>query len=504
MGKGLTIRTVKTASGASAIQIVHYQHGKCIVVKHVGSAHTKEELTVLRQEAALLRDQISKQATLPVFEPSARLLHMDHLQLRAVTHNFAYEALRCCSKQCGLSSLPSLYQDFALMRIIEPTSKLRTIELLKSYFNVSYAERTVYRQLSKLIAYKEKIENAAYKTAVTHFSESFVLVLYDVTTLYFESHKPDDDLLARGFSKDNKSKQPQIVIGLLVTPQGFPVLHEVYKGNTFEGHTMLNIVRQFQQHHIHTKPIIVADAAMLSHKNLRSLEEEGYQYIVGARLANASQSFINSINSALKHKDGNSIRLAYPNRACDVICTYSEKRDKKDRRQFEKQIAKAKVLIASNEPGKRAKFVKKSSNKENIVVFDEELKLKTEKLLGVKGYCTNIPENTFSHDQIVAYYHDLWHVEQNFRMSKTDLRTRPIFHFAHEAIRAHVILCFMALMMGKFLEIKTNLSLRRIRDILWNIHEAHIEDKLTGKKFKLQTNTDEFYTSGLCDILNTY
>ena len=118
------------------------------------------------------------------------------------------------------------------MRIIEPASKLRTIELLHRYFDVLYAQRTVYRLLPELIKHKEMIENAAYKTACVHFGESFALVLYDVTTLYFESHEPDDELCARGFSKDDKSKQPQIVIGLLVTLQGFPLMHEVYKGNT--------------------------------------------------------------------------------------------------------------------------------------------------------------------------------------------------------------------------------------------------------------------------------
>lgn len=504
MRKELNIRTVKTASGASAVQLIRYQDGKRIVVKHIGSAHTDEELIMLYQKARLMREQLSKQLSLPIGEAPARLIHMDHLQLQAITHNFAYKALRRCSEHCGLSSLPSLYQDFALMRIIEPASKLRTIDLLNRYFNVSYAERTVYRQLPKLITYKEAIESAAYKTAIAHFSESFVLIIYDVTTLYFESHEPDDELRARGFSKDDKSKQPQIVIGLLVTTQGFPIMHEVYKGNTFEGHTMLNIVKRFQEWHPHAKPIIVADAAMLSRDNLETLEAEGYRYIVGARLANTPQSFIDSVAAALKCKDGNSIRLSYPSRAYDVVCTYSEKRDKKDRRQFEKQIAKAKILIASNESGKRAKFVKKSSAGRNIFVFDQELKVKTEKLLGIKGYCTNIPEDTLSNDQIVAYYHDLWHVEQNFRMSKNDLKARPIFHFTHEAIKAHVLLCFMALMMGKFLEIKACLSLRRIRDILWNIHEAHIEDKLTGKKFTLQTNMDEYHSSSLFEILKPH
>lgn len=502
---GLSIRTTKTASGASAVQVVRYQRSKCIVVKHIGSANTKEEYTVLRREAEIVRDQLCGQQSLfPPEENATQLMHVEHLHLHKVTHCFAYEELIRCIYQCGLSSLPSLYQDLALMRIIEPTSKLRAIELLNRYFNVSYSERTVYRYLPKLKNHKEAIELAAYETACKHFGDSFALVLYDVTTLYFESHKPDDDLLARGFSKDDKSKQPQIVIGLLVTSQGFPLMHEVFKGNTFEGHTMLDIVKQFQKRHAETKPIIVADAAMLSYDNMRSLEAEGYRYIVGARLANTSQSFIDSITSILKHKDGNTVRLSYPNQAYDVICNYSEKKDKKDRREFEKQIARAKDLIAHKEPGRRAKFVKRAPDVKSFLVFNEELKEKTEKLLGIKGYCTNIPEDVLSNDQIISYYHDLWHVEQAFRMSKTDLKTRPIFHYKHDAVKAHVLLCFMALIMGKFLEIKTGLSLRCIRDILWNVHEAHIEDKLTGKKIKLQTNLSDYHASGIHNILNTY
>jgi transposase len=381
---------------------------------------------------------------------------------------------------------------------------LRTIELLHRYFDVSYALRTVYRLLPQLITHKEAIENAAYQTACTHFGESFALVLYDVTTLYFESHEPDDELRARGFSKDDKSKQPQIVIGLLVTSQGFPLMHEVYKGNTFEGHTMLSVIKQFQQRHADTKPIIVADAAMLSRENLQSLEALGYQYIVGARLANATQSFIDTIASTLTRQDGATIRLPYPDRAYEVICTYSLQREKKDRRQFDKQIARAKELVTRQEPGKRAKFVKKSLQDKTSFVLDEELKEKTEKLLGVKGYCTNIPQEVLSNDKIIAYYHDLWHIEQAFRLSKTDLKTRPIFHYTHEAIKAHSLLCFMALMMGKFLEIKTGLSLQRVRDILWNVHEAHLEDKLTGHRITLQTNLTEFRQSGLADLLKPH
>lgn len=167
---------------------------------------------------------------------------------------------------------------------------------------------------------------------------------------------------------------------------------------------MLSVVKQFQEFHMRTKPIVVADAAMLSRANIQLLETEGYRYIVGARLANTSKSFIDSITAMLPRREGATIRLSSPDGSYDVICTYSEQRDKKDRRQFEKQITQAKTLITHQEAGNRAKFVKKSNAGKALFMFDEELKDKTEKLLGVKGYCTNIAEDILSNQEIVAYY----------------------------------------------------------------------------------------------------
>ena len=501
----LTIRKVRTASGATAVQIIRYSKGKRIIIRHIGSSHTDAELAVLCQEAESQKEQMSLQPSLfSVIEKPSKLLHEDHLQLSSVTHCFAHKALIKCSQLCGLGFLHSLYQDLALMRIVEPASKLRTIELLINYFHISYAERTVYRLLPKLLEHKNSIEDAAYNAAKIHFEESFALVLYDVTTLYFESHEPNDELKARGFSKDDKSKQPQIVIGLLVTRQGFPLMHEIYKGNTFEGHTMIDVVKQFQKRHANSKPVIVADAAMLSQENMELLEEGGYQYIVGARLANTSKAFIESIASGLERQDGHIIRLSYPNRSYDVVCAYSEKRAKKDKYEFDKQVIKALQIISKQESGKRTKFVQKSKDHQDSFILNEELKEKAEKLIGIKGYCTNISESVLSNSQIIEYYNGLWHVEQAFRMSKTDLKTRPIFHYEHDAIKAHVLLCFMGLMMGKFLEIKTGLSLRKIRDILWNIQEANITDALTGKCVTLQTNMKDFNESKLAEILKPH
>src|SRR3990167_3843127 len=148
----LIIRTVRTASDATAVQIIQYTNNKRIVVKHIGSAYTDDELAALRSEAERVREQLSPQLSLfSSIESQARLMHMDHLNLQAVTHRFAHEALIKCSQQCGLGFLSPLYQDIALMRIIEPVSKLRTITLLQRYFGITHAERTVYRLLPKLI-----------------------------------------------------------------------------------------------------------------------------------------------------------------------------------------------------------------------------------------------------------------------------------------------------------------------------------------------------------------
>ena len=497
----LSIRTIRTGSGATALQIVRYVKRKRVVIRHIGSANTDDELAVLWQKAETIREQLCAQPSLFPFDQQKPILHADHLALQSVTHQFALTFLRDCFRICGLGFLNLLYQDLAIMRIIEPASKLRTLELLERYFGLSYARRTLCRLLPQLIDSKNDIEEAAYRTARDHFAQPFALVLYDVTTLYFESHEPDDDLKMRGFSKYDKSKQPQVVVGLLVTPQGFPLKHEVYKGNTFEGHTMLDVIKQFRECHKDVKPIVVADAAMLSQENMTLLEEEGYEYIVGARLANASSAFIDAVTVALTKQDGQTIRLPYPNRSYNVICAYSEKRAKKDKREFEKQLAHAYKLIARKEMGKRTKFIKKSEGHKDVLELNEDLKIKTEKLLGIKGYVTNISADILSDAQVISYYQELWHVEQAFRMSKTDLRTRPIFHHAHEAIKAHVLLCFMALMIGKFLESKSGLSLRRIRDILWNVHEAHIEDKLTGMRITLRSNLEKFQKSGLSQIV---
>ena len=497
----LKIRKVRTTSGATAVQVVQNKGTARSFLKHIGSAHDEHELALLLDEAKQYIEAHCRQPDLfvvtPADEPSSSSLFkalLDQSSAVGITHQFARNALLACARKCGLGSLPELYLDLALMRIIEPTSKLRSMELLESHFKVTYAKRSLYRLFPKLLSHQEEIEAAAILTARKELKEQFCLVLYDVTTLYFESFK-EYEFQKPGFSKDNKPMQPQIVIGLITTRSGFPLMHEVFEGNTFEGKTMLKVIQRFQERVGDAKPVIVADAGMLSKENMLKLEDEGYRYIVGARLASTSVKFIDEMYSELPRTDKALRRFS--SYKADVknavmICEYSETRYKKDKREFDKQVKRALDLLERNESGRRAKFVKKSKEKDKPFIFDTALQAKAEKLLGIKGYITNIPEKELSSSAVIDYYHDLWNVEQAFRMSKSDLQARPIFHRTVDAIRAHMLVCFMALMMGKYLEIKTQRSLRKIRDELWRVHEIHLCYERTGEVYVKQMGTSKF------------
>jgi len=478
-----SIRKTKTGSGATAIQIVKYVNRKIVVLKHIGSAHSPDEIEALLEIAEHWITQNTPQS--PLFSKSTRrTISLNHSEYTGVIHHFAYSVLSQIAVKIGLTELNNnILLDLAFMRLIEPTSKLRSIKLIQEYFSIRHPERSVYRALPKFKELKTEAERIAVHCASSVLSSNLNFVLYDVTTLYFETFKADE-LRVPGFSKDNKSNQPQIVIGLLVTSNGFPLGYEVFRGNTFEGHTMLPVLKKFTDTHNVAFPTVVADAAMISRTNIEELKKNKLSYIAGARMANTKPTIIHDIYKKLGQTDGATVRLSTAHG--DLICSFSAKRFRKYQAEMNKQIERGKILISKHEPGKRSKFVKKSS-KDNIYELDLKLIEKTSLLLGIKGYYTNIPSATLSNEGIIKHYRDLWHVEQAFRMAKNDLATRPIFHHKEDAVRAHMVVCFVSLMIGKYIEIATGTSLRQVMDALWSVTDAQIVDNLTGEKFSMRS-----------------
>ena len=483
------VRTVKTASSSTAVQVIRYRNRKRIVVKHIGSARTQEDLRSLKQTAQKWIDQETKQQYL---FPTARkttstLIPIDKLRNLGFRYTFAYEVLMGIFRLMQFNTLENhLLLDFVLMRIIQPASKLESLELLSELFGITHKRADFYRSIPAFVSLKEKVEKKTITFAQKQFAFDFSIVFYDVTTLYFETFKEDEEAFRRtGFSKDNKANQPQIVIGLIVTRDGFPVSYDIFAGNTFEGKTFIPTICKFRDTYKVLNLTVVADAAMISLSNVQSLVENNLSYIVGARMANLKRDQILEISQKLNTVDGNSTRIETERGL--LVCDFSLLRYKQDKREMEKQIIKAHKLIVEKEGFRRTKFIKNIGKTKQIL--NNDLIEKTKLLLGIKGYYTNLVANT--NEAIISHYHNLWKVELAFRIAKSDLAARPIYHFKKQTIEAHILICFVALAVCKYMELKTRRSTKAIIKLLKKITDARILNTLTNEEIIIRSDMPE-------------
>lgn len=494
-----SVRTTKTASGAIAVQIVRYKQRKKIIVKHIGSAHTQEEIVSLKQIALnWIEKEHRQQSLFPRQTPATTLIPLDKLRYLGFRYAFLYENISEIFRLFRMDSLTQLLRDLTLIRILQPASKLESLELLIDYFGKRYSRADLYRSIPAFVASKETIEKKFVTIARDHFNFDFSIVFYDVTTLYFESFKDDAEQFRKpGFSKDNKANQPQIVIGLIVTREGFPVSYDVFAGNTFEGKTFIPLITKFKTTHKIELLTIVADAAMISFDNVERLKENNLSYIVGARIANLKQNQIKEIHTSLIGNAKGGEELAKRDKVSTrietergiLVCDFSVKRYQKDKREMEKQIAKAETLLIKKEGIKRTKFLKNKEDKKTEQILNSELIEKTKLLLGIKGYYTNLILE--KDETIIHHYHNLWHVEQAFRIAKSDLAMRPIYHFKKQTIEAHILICFMALAVCKYMELKTGKSIKQIVKLLKSVTDAHLKNLLTNEEIILRSEVTE-------------
>ena len=471
----MRIRVVKTASRAKAVQVVRYQNNKRIVMQHIGSAHTAEALSDLMILAEEWIKDYSGQLSIFHDENPNRLLHLNHSSFIGIRYRFFYKQVRLIQEMLKLDALPALLNDLVTMRIFEPASKLRSLELIEQFFGICHCRKTYYKIAPNCISLKETVEQKVANFAKIHYSFNFDILFYDVTTLYFETFE-EDDLRKNGFSKDNKSQQPQILIALMVSKEGFPVAYEVFPGNTFEGHTIIPVIKDFIERHGVKEFTVVADAAMISSENIRQLTQNKINYIVGARLGNIPSALFETIDKSIVREDGKSIRIKTDSGY--LICSYSSVRYRKDKYEMDKQIEKAKQVIAEPSKSKRLKFTRYKDQK---IELNEALIEKTQKLLGVKGYYTNLEASVADNKTIIERYHELYKIEQAFRISKSDLQTRPIFHFKEQPIKLHILICFMALVISKHIELKTGISIRKFIDESKKIVDGEILNHITQK-----------------------
>ena len=445
------------------MQIAHKVSGQLTRLEHLGSAHNPEELETLIS-LAKKRWQGNQMSLFP--DQGDKL----QIKLRQSYSNLLFQLLNRQYQKLGFSQLED--PDFAnlcISRIVEPTSKLDSLRVLADLGVKDLSKDRLYRCLQKVIErnYRKIISQLCFDHAT---SQNLSLVLYDVTTLYFEVQE-EDCYRKPGLSKERRL-EPQIVIGLLVDQSGFPLGLQSFEGNTAETKTILPVLEEFQREHRLEKVTVVADAAMLSRTNLESLAANGYHFIVGSRLTkipyDISQfqkqgSFID--NQIIVTQKGD----------CRIVYQYREKRARLDIKNIELQVAKAKRIVNGIAPVKRNRFISLESERK---ILNRNLIDKAYALVGIKGYVTNL---SLPPQEIITAYRQLFEVEASFRMVKSDLKARPIFHHKRDAIEAHLTIVFTSLAVSRHLEELTGLSVKRIVKILRPVRSGIIT--INGKEY---------------------
>ena len=355
--------------------------------------------------------------------------------------------------EIGFEKIDSfLLKQLVIIRLSHPASKLKTTQYLKRYFSIEINEDKIYRYLDKIYSeQKDIIQQISYNHTLRVLGGIISVVFYDVTTLYFQIDN-EDEIRKRGFSKEGKHQNPQIVLGLLVSVDGYPLAYEIHEGNKYEGHTMLPIVDAFKFKYSLDKLVIIADSGLLSTNNINELQEKGYEFILGARIKNENKIIKDKILS-LNLENGQS-DIIEKDEGLRLIISYSDKRSKKDRHNRERGLQKLEKKIKT---GKLTKSNINNRGYNKYLKMEGDINISIDKSKfdedagwdGLKGYITN---TDLSRDNIIENYSHLWKIEKAFRVSKHELKIRPIYHRLQRRIEAHITINFTAYKVYKELE----------------------------------------------------
>jgi len=448
------IRQKKNKTGTVSIQVIDKSTGKYRVVHTAGSSADKSIIHGLMGQAHRYIKQVKGQYEFDFFSGNDdRYYASVYENIQQVQLLGPELVLGKIFDSIGFNAIPDeMFRHLVITRLVYPVSKLKTLDYLQKYKGIVYEKDEVYRYLDKL--HKQQIQTVqqiSYQHTLKVLESSLTVVFYDVTTLYFEAEE-EDDFRKTGFSKDGKHQQPQIVLGLLVSAGGYPLDYEIFEGSKFEGHTMLPVVEAFKKKYKIEELVIVADAGLMSEKNISQLLENNYKFIIGARIKNETHTIQEQILSlGLADKESAELKREDAQR---LIVSYSASRAKKDEHNRNRGLTRLEKQL------EKGKFSKKHINNKG---YNKYLKLEGEvkisidyekykadaKWDGLKGYLTN---TCFAKEKVIEYYKQLWNIEKTFRISKTDLRIRPVYHYRKRRIEAHICIAFAACKIYKELE----------------------------------------------------
>lgn len=472
------IRQLRNRSGSVSVQIISKARGKYKVLKTVGSSMSEQEIAKLLCLGKQEIERLSQQSELFLCESDFQIeqlfTSLSNSSLRIVGPEIIFGRIY---DAIGFGAIAeNLFRHLVIARIAYPLSKLKTVDYLYRYQGLTVSVDSVYRFLDKLNdSLKEQVEKISFAHTLKVLEGKISVVFYDMTTLYFEA-EDEDDLRKTGFSKDGKHSNPQIFLGLLVGTGGYAIGYDIYEGNIFEGHTLIPFIEKIAAKFNLNKPIVVADAGLLSTDNIKALEAKGYEYILGARIKNESET----VKKLIFEQDFSNGKTICINKSeqTRLIIAFSNKRAFKDQenrarglKRLEKQINAGRLTKSNINNRGYNKYLKM---KGEICIEIDYPKFERDAIWdGLKGYVTN---TKLSNDDVIENYKSLWNIERAFRMSKTDLRIRPIYHRLKNRIEAHICLSFTAYTVYKELERvlkieNSKLSVKRSVELTHNMYQ---------------------------------
>lgn len=493
------VRKKKNKSGSVSIQIISKNRRKYKVIKTIGCATTVREEELLRLLANTELERLEGKQSLfqepedLIVDNFVNSIANDHLQIigSELILGKIYDKIGYPKDGC-----PDYFRNLVLCRLVYPGSKLKTVEYFRWHLNINISVYTIYRFLDELNSrLKPDIEQISFEYTRKLLKGNIGVVFYDMTTLYFEASE-EEDYRIPGFNKDGKHQHPQIMIGLLVSSYGYPIGYQIFEGNTSETKTLIPVLESFQEKFDIIKPIIVADAALLSEKNILALEKNGYEYILGARLKNETDQIkAKVLELNIKENKPQELKSKYGR----LIVSFSLKRAHNDRKNRQKGLKRLEKRVKSGKLTKEHinnrgynKYLKLSGKVDISIDYE---KYEADSVWdGLKGYITN---THLSRKKIIENYSQLWQVEKAFRISKTDLRIRPIYHRLKDRIEAHICICFTAYAIYKELEriLKLNkieLSAEKAIEQIKEIRQLrYVLPKSRQVKTKILQPTDE-------------
>jgi Transposase DDE domain len=466
------VRTVRTASGATAVQIVYSSHRGSREIEHIGSAHDDVELELLKAvgRQRLAAGQGVLDLGLELTEPARKGAGGGPLPITASRMDCLLDALSHAFGVLGFdraSGGDEVFRDLVLARIVEPVSKLGSLRVLEEAGVAAVSYRTVKRRLAVYAkgSWRQKISAACAAHAGLGPAS---LVLFDVSTLYFGTDT-GDGFREPGFSKERRL-EPQITVGLLTDQGGFPLMVSAFGGNKAETKTMLPVVESFMAAHGLPGVTVVADAGMVSEANQQAIEAAGLSFILGMKIPHVPYVVAQwrREHSGQDIPDGQIFAQPWPagpkggRRDQVIYYQYRHDRARRTLRGIDEQVAKAEQAVAGNAPVKQNRFIQLDGGTRSV---NRELEAKARALAGIKGYVTNLracPDGTpVTAEFVIGAYHQLFQIEKSFRMAKSDLQARPIHHRTRDSTEAHLTIVFAALAVSRWIEHQTGWSIRK-------------------------------------------